>query len=45
MDVYGVDNIAWIHPDCGLRSLEREAVKSKLKNMVLALNGMESELE
>lgn len=45
LDVYGVDNIAWIHPDCGLRSLEREAVKSKLKNMVLALNGMESELE
>jgi len=45
LDVYGVDNMAWIHPDCGLRSLEREAVRSKLKNMVQALKGMEAELE
>jgi 5-methyltetrahydropteroyltriglutamate--homocysteine methyltransferase len=44
LDVYGVDNVAWIHPDCGQRALEREAVRSKLKNMVLALKGMEAEL-
>jgi 5-methyltetrahydropteroyltriglutamate--homocysteine methyltransferase len=44
LDVYGADNIAWIHPDCGLRSLERESVRSKLKNMVLVLKDMEAEL-
>jgi len=44
LDVYGADNIAWIHPDCGLRSLERGAVRSKLKNMVRTLEGMEDEL-
>ena len=43
LDTYGQDNLAWIHPDCGLRTLERAAAKSKLKNMVLALRTMESD--
>uniref|UniRef100_A0A7C3J535 Cobalamin-independent methionine synthase MetE C-terminal/archaeal domain-containing protein n=1 Tax=Candidatus Methanomethylicus mesodigestus TaxID=1867258 RepID=A0A7C3J535_9CREN len=42
---YGVENISSIHPDCGLRSLERETAKGKLRNMVMALKGMAKELE
>jgi methionine synthase II (cobalamin-independent) len=45
LNVYGVENIAWIHPDCGQRALERDAVRSKLKNMVQALKSMEAEIK
>jgi 5-methyltetrahydropteroyltriglutamate--homocysteine methyltransferase len=45
LGAYSVDNIAWIHPDCGLRSLERDAAIGKLRNMVSALKGMKEELE
>ncbi len=45
VDAFGLDNIAWIHPDCGLRSLERDSAKGKLKAMVSALRGMQRELE
>ncbi len=37
LDLYGLENIAWAHPDCGLRSLNKESAFSKLKNMVIAL--------
>lgn len=43
LELYGQDNIAWVHPDCGLKSLEREAVQMKLKNMVIAKNEMQEE--
>lgn len=42
--LYGPEGIAWVHPDCGMRALEREAVRSKLKNIVEAVKGMEAEL-
>jgi 5-methyltetrahydropteroyltriglutamate--homocysteine methyltransferase len=45
LDAYGEDNLAWIHPDCGLRTLEHETAKSKLKNMVSALKDLEGDLE
>jgi 5-methyltetrahydropteroyltriglutamate--homocysteine methyltransferase len=38
LETYGVDNLEWIHPDCGLRSLDRSPVKLKLKNMVGAVS-------
>lgn len=44
LELYGPDNIAWIHPDCGLKSLEREAVREKLRNIVTAKKEMEDEL-
>ncbi len=34
LETFGADNIEWIHPDCGLRSLARESAKPKLKNLV-----------
>ncbi|MCQ5361970.1 MAG: methionine synthase [Candidatus Methanomethylicia archaeon] len=36
LELYGVENIEWIHPDCGLRSLKRDEAFTKLKNMVTA---------
>ncbi|MBC7112435.1 MAG: methionine synthase [Candidatus Methanomethyliales bacterium] len=36
LELYGVENIEWIHPDCGLRSLKRDEAFVKLKNMVIA---------
>jgi len=45
MEAYAVDNIAFIHPDCGLRSLERDSARGKLKNMVSALKSMKEELK
>ncbi len=45
VEAFGQDNIAWIHPDCGLRALERDSARSKLKAMVSALSGMQRELE
>lgn len=44
IDAFGQDNIAWVHPDCGLRSLERESARGKLKAMVSAIRGMQKEL-
>jgi len=44
LGLYGPEGIAWVHPDCGMRALEREVVRSKLKNMVKAVKGMEVEL-
>jgi 5-methyltetrahydropteroyltriglutamate--homocysteine methyltransferase len=38
LETYGADNLEWIHPDCGLRSLDRSPVKLKLKNMVGAVS-------
>ncbi|HPC28405.1 MAG TPA: hypothetical protein PKX17_06725, partial [Candidatus Methanomethylicus sp.] len=45
VEAFGQDNIAWVHPDCGLRSLERDSARGKLKAMVSALRGMQGELE
>ncbi|NHV60843.1 MAG: methionine synthase [Candidatus Verstraetearchaeota archaeon] len=36
LELYGVENIEWVHPDCGLRSLKRDEAFTKLKNMVTA---------
>lgn len=43
LDLLGPENIAWVHPDCGLRGLEIEAVRAKLKNMAVAKKEMESD--
>ncbi|MCS7098423.1 MAG: hypothetical protein NZ922_05565 [Candidatus Methanomethyliaceae archaeon] len=40
LELYGRENIAWVHPDCGLRAFSREIAFSKLKNMVLAMKEM-----
>lgn len=45
IEAFGMDSIAWVHPDCGLRSLERDSAKGKLKAMVSALKGMSLELD
>lgn len=45
VEAYGVDNVEWIHPDCGLRSLGREPVRSKLINMVEAVRKLRKEME
>lgn len=37
LEKYGRENIAWIHPDCGLRAFNRDIAFSKLKNMVIAV--------
>ncbi|MDH5807043.1 MAG: hypothetical protein QXW62_00490 [Candidatus Methanomethylicaceae archaeon] len=37
LEKYGKENIAWIHPDCGLRAFSRNVAFSKLKNMVIAI--------
>ncbi|MCQ5336946.1 MAG: methionine synthase [Candidatus Methanomethylicia archaeon] len=37
LETYGKENIAFIHPDCGLRPFTREIAFAKLKNMVIAL--------
>ncbi|MGQ9759541.1 MAG: methionine synthase [Candidatus Methanomethylicaceae archaeon] len=37
LEVYGLENVEWVHPDCGLRSLNRENAFLKLKNMVIAV--------
>lgn len=42
--VYGLENVQWVHPDCGLRSLEREAVRMKLNNMVEAVRRFREEM-
>lgn len=42
--VYGLENVEWVHPDCGLRSLEREAVRMKLNNMVEAVRRFKEEM-
>ncbi len=45
IDAFGMDSIAWVHPDCGLRALERDSAKGKLKAMTAALKGMRMELD
>ncbi|MDD1776178.1 MAG: hypothetical protein LUP94_02365 [Candidatus Methanomethylicus sp.] len=45
VEAYTVDNIAFVHPDCGLRSLERDSAKGKLRAMVAALKAMKDEME
>lgn len=37
LDIYGLEYVEWVHPDCGLRSMSREVALSKLKNMVVAM--------
>lgn len=37
LEKYGRENIAWIHPDCGLRAFSRDIAFHKLKNMVIAV--------
>ncbi len=37
LEVYGLENVEWVHPDCGLRSFKREEAFLKLKNMVKAV--------
>lgn len=44
VEMYGIDNIEWVHPDCGLRSLERDSVRQKLRNMVDAVKGLSKEM-
>jgi 5-methyltetrahydropteroyltriglutamate--homocysteine methyltransferase len=43
LERFGPDSIAWVNPDCGLRELERETVRAKLKHMVIARKEMESD--
>lgn len=37
LEIYGLENVEWVHPDCGLRSFKREEAFLKLKNMVKAV--------
>jgi 5-methyltetrahydropteroyltriglutamate--homocysteine methyltransferase len=45
IEAYGAENVEWVHPDCGLRSLGREAVRLKLINMVEAVRKLRKEME
>ncbi|MEN3034671.1 MAG: methionine synthase [Candidatus Methanosuratincola sp.] len=40
---YEPENIAWIHPDCGLRALDRAVAVGKLREMVRAVREAEAE--
>lgn len=40
LELYGPENIEWVHPDCGLRSLKREEAFMKLRNMVNAVKSV-----
>jgi 5-methyltetrahydropteroyltriglutamate--homocysteine methyltransferase len=42
---YGAENIEWVHPDCGMRSLERESARLKLTNMVEAVRKLREEMK
>jgi len=42
---YGAENLEWVHPDCGMRSLERESARMKLVHMVEAVKRLREEME
>ncbi|MEJ5293432.1 MAG: hypothetical protein WHS82_07545 [Candidatus Methanosuratincola sp.] len=42
---YEPENIAWIHPDCGLRALDRAVAVGKLREMVMALREAEANVK
>lgn len=41
---YEPENIAWVHPDCGLRALDRAVAVGKLREMVRAVREAEAEI-
>lgn len=41
---YDPENLAWVHPDCGLRALDRDVAVEKLKEMVKAVREVEVEV-
>jgi 5-methyltetrahydropteroyltriglutamate--homocysteine methyltransferase len=41
---FGLENLEWVHPDCGMRSLERESARTKLRNMVEAVRKLREEM-
>jgi 5-methyltetrahydropteroyltriglutamate--homocysteine methyltransferase len=45
VEVYGAENVEWVHPDCGLRSLDRESARLKLINMVEAVRKLREEMK
>ncbi|MDI9644686.1 MAG: methionine synthase, partial [Candidatus Verstraetearchaeota archaeon] len=44
IDAYELDNLAWVHPDCGLRAFDRDVAVEKLKEMVKAIRELEVEV-
>lgn len=42
---YGADNIEWVHPDCGMRSLDRDSARLKLANMAEAVRKLREEMD
>lgn len=42
ISTYEPENLAWVHPDCGLRALDRDVAVSKLREMVKAAMGLEA---
>lgn len=42
---YGLENLEWVHPDCGMRSLERESARQKLGNMAEAVRMLREEMK
>lgn len=42
---YEPENIAWAHPDCGLRALDRAVAVGKLREMVKAVREAEAEMK
>ncbi len=42
---YGAENVEWVHPDCGMRSLDRESARLKLTNMVEAVRKLREEMD
>lgn len=45
IDEYGQENVEWLHPDCGMRSLGRQSAKQKLNNLVEAVRKLREEME
>ncbi|MEM4657083.1 MAG: hypothetical protein QXX77_01515 [Candidatus Methanosuratincola sp.] len=41
---YEPENIAWVHPDCGLRALDRAVAVGKLREMVRVVREAEAEM-
>ncbi|MBC7120385.1 MAG: hypothetical protein H5T33_02210 [Candidatus Methanosuratus sp.] len=43
LTAYDPENVGWIHPDCGLRALDREVATGKLRQMVRTIRELEAE--